>query len=107
MSELLNDLTPREGEVLGLVAKGMSNRAIASRLTIDERTARTHVISILSKLGVENRTAATLVYLGKIENQMQAENERLKHALAEIKIEFDYLKLCFDKLATRIACTSD
>ncbi len=53
-------LTEREREVLGLVARGMSNKAIADELSITERTARTHVSNILGKLGLASRTQAAL-----------------------------------------------
>ncbi|MGR7023655.1 response regulator [Geodermatophilus sp. URMC 62] len=53
-------LTGREHEVLALLAAGLSNREIASRLSISERTARTHVSNILDKLGVRSRTQAAL-----------------------------------------------
>ena len=53
-------LTEREREVLGLVAKGHSNKEIASLLDITERTARTHVSNILGKLGLASRTQAAL-----------------------------------------------
>ncbi len=53
-------LTAREHEVLVLVAAGLSNRELASRLSISERTARTHVSSILDKLGLRSRTQAAL-----------------------------------------------
>jgi DNA-binding NarL/FixJ family response regulator len=53
-------LTERELEVLGLVASGLSNQAIADRLAITERTARTHVSNILGKLGLASRTQAAL-----------------------------------------------
>jgi DNA-binding NarL/FixJ family response regulator len=53
-------LTDREREVLGLVARGMSNKAIADHLAITERTARTHVSNILGKLGLASRTQAAL-----------------------------------------------
>ena len=53
-------LTEREREVLGLVAGGLSNKAIADSLAITERTARTHVSNILGKLGLASRTQAAL-----------------------------------------------
>jgi len=53
-------LTEREREVLSLVAKGHSNKEIASILDITERTARTHVSNILGKLDLASRTQAAL-----------------------------------------------
>ena len=49
-------LTPREREVAGLVAQGLSNRQIAARLVISQRTAESHVEHILAKLGLATRT---------------------------------------------------
>jgi len=51
-------VTPREREVLGLLAEGLSNRAIAARLNVAERTVRFHVGEILERLGAESRTQA-------------------------------------------------
>jgi DNA-binding NarL/FixJ family response regulator len=56
-------LTEREREVLRLVARGLSNKAIADELAITERTARTHVSNILGKLGLTSRTQAALYAL--------------------------------------------
>ncbi len=56
-------LTDRELEVLGLLARGMSNRRIAESLVISEATARNHVSNILGKLQVESRTQAALYAL--------------------------------------------
>ena len=54
----LEALTPRESEVLELLAEGLSNKAIAARLAISDRTVKHHVASICGKLGAENRTDA-------------------------------------------------
>lgn len=51
-------LSPREAEVLRLVAAGRTNRSIAAELTLSEKTVHRHVSSILTKLGVGSRTAA-------------------------------------------------
>ena len=53
-------LTPREREILVLVAQGKSNHDIARTLVISERTARTHVSNVLTKLGLASRTQAAL-----------------------------------------------
>ena len=56
-------LSPREREVLRLLAEGKSNREIGEELSISPRTAGTHVASILAKLGVGSRAAAAAVAL--------------------------------------------
>ncbi|MGZ3459638.1 MAG: LuxR C-terminal-related transcriptional regulator [Archangium sp.] len=53
-------LTPREREVLALLAEGLSNKAIAERLDISEHTAKFHVNAVLAKLGVQRRTEAVV-----------------------------------------------
>ena len=52
-------LTPREVEVLRLVAAGKTNRQIAAELVVSEKTAATHVSNIFNKLGLSSRAAAT------------------------------------------------
>jgi two-component system, NarL family, response regulator len=63
LSERLNrpQLSNRELEVLKLVAKGLTNQEIASELYISESTVKYHVNGVLSKLGVSDRTQATLI----------------------------------------------
>jgi DNA-binding NarL/FixJ family response regulator len=56
----LANLTPRELEVLAAVVAGQSNREIARSLTLAEKTVKTHVSSILTKLGLADRTQAAL-----------------------------------------------
>ncbi len=56
-------LTTRETEVLGMVADGQGNKAIAARLGISERTVKFHVASIFAKLGAGSRTAAVTIGL--------------------------------------------
>jgi DNA-binding NarL/FixJ family response regulator len=51
-------LTPREAEVLELLAQGLQNKEIANALVISERTVKFHVSSIMGKLGASNRTEA-------------------------------------------------
>ena len=55
-----DQLTPRESEVLELIARGFSNKRIARELGIAEKTVKTHVGHVLAKLGVTDRTQAAL-----------------------------------------------
>ena len=60
---LYDTLSEREREVLNLIATGMTNAQIAERLVISERTVKSHVNNILSKLGVTDRTQAATTAL--------------------------------------------
>jgi DNA-binding NarL/FixJ family response regulator len=57
------ELTPRESEVLALLAKGKTNKEIAAELVISERTVKFHISSILAKLDAANRTEAVTIAL--------------------------------------------
>lgn len=57
-TSLIDGLTPREREVLAVLAEGLDNRAIAAHLKITEETTRNHVSAIFGKLGVSNRAQA-------------------------------------------------
>ena len=59
----LQPLSPRERDVLRLIARGHSNRQIARDLAIGEQTVKTHVRSILSKLGLQDRVQAAIFAL--------------------------------------------
>jgi len=58
LAELVEPLTPRENEVLQMLAGGLANKEIAARLAISEHTVKFHVASILGKLGAGSRTQA-------------------------------------------------
>jgi len=59
----VDQLTPREMDVLRLVAKGMSNKEIADKLIISEKTTKTHISNILSKLHLADRTQVAIYAL--------------------------------------------
>ncbi|GIW34253.1 MAG: DNA-binding response regulator [Meiothermus sp.] len=59
-AEMREALTPRETEILRLLAHGLSNKRIAQQLNLSELTVKTHVSNLLSKLGLSSRTQAAL-----------------------------------------------
>lgn len=68
--ERLEALTPREREIMALVAKGSSNRRIAEQLGIEEKTVKHHMTRILAKLKAANRTEAAMQFRD-FENAME------------------------------------
>jgi NarL family two-component system response regulator LiaR len=62
---VFDDLTPRELEVLSLIAEGLSNREIAQELVISEKTVKNHINNIFSKLHVNDRSQAILYAIRK------------------------------------------
>jgi two-component system response regulator DevR len=58
---LTQHLTPKEEQVLGLVAQGLTNRQIAERLGVAEKTVKNYVSTLLAKLGAESRTQAAVM----------------------------------------------
>ena len=56
----LAGLSPREREILPMVAEGLDNKEIGKKLFISEKTVKNHLTSIFQKLGVEDRTQAAL-----------------------------------------------
>jgi DNA-binding NarL/FixJ family response regulator len=64
-SDLLNVLSRREREVLNLMLKGFSNKAIAENLFISEKTVKTHIYNFYKKLGISRRTEAVSLLLNE------------------------------------------
>jgi DNA-binding NarL/FixJ family response regulator len=58
IQEAVEELTPREIEVLRMMAEGLANKEIATRLGISDHTVKFHISSILAKIGASTRTEA-------------------------------------------------
>ena len=63
-SQILNDLSAREIEVLEALCQGMNNKDIAASMFVSPETVKTHVSTIISKLGVKDRTQAVITSIG-------------------------------------------
>ena len=64
-STVLEQLTLREGDIVRLVAQGLSNKEIAAQLFLSEGTVRNNIVTIMEKLDVKNRTQLGMAYYGK------------------------------------------
>jgi len=69
--DLLTDLTPQQSKILFLIAEGLTNRQIAERLYLAEKTVKNHVTGLLARLGVRHRTQAAVLAL-KLRGEGQA-----------------------------------
>lgn len=70
----IDDLTPRESEILGLLAEGQSNKVIARNLGISDGTVKLHVKAILRKLGIHSRVEAAVI---AVEQGLRANKQAL------------------------------
>ena len=68
---VLADLTPQQSKILFLIAEGLTNRQIAARLFLAEKTVKNHVTGLLARLGVEHRTQAAVLAL-KLRGELDA-----------------------------------
>ncbi|MFC7493575.1 MULTISPECIES: response regulator [unclassified Nocardioides] len=64
-------LTPKEHQILGLIGEGLTNRQIAERLSLAEKTVKNYVSTVLGKLGVESRTQAAIIATRRHEHDRQ------------------------------------
>ena len=78
LGEPYEPLSKREMEVLAQLTKGMSNKEIANELGISHQTVKNHVTSILRKLGVEDRTQATLYALKRGWVRLQDDDKEIQ-----------------------------
>jgi DNA-binding NarL/FixJ family response regulator len=73
IAKQLAELSPREQEVLNLIAIGANNREIAKKLYISEKTVKNHITSILSKLNLRDRTQAALL-VNQVQNKQESKS---------------------------------
>lgn len=74
--KVMEDLTPREWEVLGLLANGFRNKEISSRLSISEETAKSHIKSIYRKLKIKGRRNAIFRYFEQVHRLTDQEDDK-------------------------------
>lgn len=87
----MTELTPREQEVLLLLAEGISDREIGERLHIEEVTVKVHTGSLYAKLGVNNRTQAGLLVLHEQLRQAHATTTELRERIAVAQKEIEHV----------------
>lgn len=79
---MASHLTPREWEVLTLIAQGHSDKEVATALCISTETAKSHVKSIYKKLQVRTRRAAAVVYFKHVRGKAVPSNKSYKEVVA-------------------------
>jgi DNA-binding NarL/FixJ family response regulator len=83
-SEVVSDLTRREYEVLQLMAKGATNREIATTIFRSEETVKTHVKRILQKFGVANRGQAVATYLASLDRRTGLNGDPRREGVSDV-----------------------
>jgi DNA-binding NarL/FixJ family response regulator len=83
-SEVVSDLTRREYEVLQLMAKGATNREIATTIFRSEETVKTHVKRILQKFGVTNRGQAVAMYLESLDRRAGLSGDPRRAGMSDV-----------------------
>ncbi len=73
--DTIPELTPREQEILQLIAQGSSNREIAQSLYISEKTVKNHITNLLAHLGLRDRTQAAIYFHERHDFRSQTKNE--------------------------------
>lgn len=93
---LLRELTPREREVMALVARGATDREIARDLDITVNTVNTHLMSIRRKLRVTNRVSLATIYYGDTPYHLvKCEEESAGTASIEVTLAYaGYMRRC-------------
>ncbi|MGX9147837.1 response regulator transcription factor, partial [Mesorhizobium sp. 128a] len=87
----LQGLTERETDILSLVAEGLSNKEVAARLSLQEKTVKHHMTRVLAKLNVRNRTEAALLMRGAAERGSQPCAFKVKAPLSRPQIDNRHL----------------
>lgn len=100
---MLDSLTPREHEVLRLMAKGLTNAEIGKQLCIEEKSTRKHGTNIFDKLNVRNRVEAAALLWEEQMARLETENKTLRQLLNNENPEVNELKFHLMRATTIVA----